>query len=153
MLKTHIVCLGNPLAADDGAGYAVYRELAATHLSDGVRLSFIGLGGINLLEELAGEDQLIVVDAVQLGAAPGTIHVLSWERLPVQHLRPVSGHGIGIREAIEVGRKLYPEKIPKEIFLVGVEGKCFDQLTDSLTAVVAEAVASAAQAVLALLDR
>jgi hydrogenase maturation protease len=52
-----------------------------------------------------------------------------------------------------VGRKLYPEKIPKEIFLVGVEGKCFDQLTDSLTAVVAEAVASAAQAVLALLDR
>jgi len=152
MPKTLIVCLGNPLAADDGAGCAVYTALTSAHLPTRVRLSFIGLGGIDLLEELDGEDRLVVVDAVQLGALPGTVHVLNWEQLPTQHLRPVSGHGIGIREAIEVGRKLYPEKIPREIFLVGVEGECFDQLTDTLTPAVAEAIATAVQAVLLLLD-
>ena len=152
MPKTLIVCLGNALAADDGAGHAVYTALEGVPLPDRVRLCFIGLGGIDLLDELGGEDLLIVVDAVQLGAAAGTVHVLSWEQLPIQHLRPVSGHGIGIREAIEVGRKLYPEKIPREIFLVGIEGKCFDQLTESLTREVAEAIPSAVQSVVSLLE-
>lgn len=152
MPNTLIVCLGNPLAADDGAGYAVYAALTGRELPAAVRLRFIGLGGIDLLEELAGEERLVVVDAVQLGASPGTVHVLSWEQLPIRHLRPVSGHGIGIREAVEVGRKLYPEKMPREIFLIGIEGACFDQLTDTLSPAVAESIPTAIQAVLTLPD-
>jgi len=151
MTSTLIVCLGNPLAADDGAGHAVYQELRRMPLPEGVRLCFVGLGGIDLLEELAGERRLIVVDAVQLGAAPGTVHVLSWERLPVRQLRPVSGHGIGIREAIEVGRRLYPERMPESISLVGIEGGCFDQLRERLSGEVAAAVVPATAAVRDLL--
>ncbi len=147
MASTLIVCLGNPLAADDGAGHAVCEELRRVSLPKGVRLCFIGLGGIDLLEELAGEERLIVVDAVQLGTAPGTVHVLSWDRLPLRQLRPVSGHGIGIREAIEVGRKLYPDRVPESIFLVGIEGGCFDQLRERLSAEVAAAVFPAVAAV------
>jgi hydrogenase maturation protease len=147
-----IVCIGNELVADDGVGWAVYKYLRESRLPDNVRLVFLGLGGIDLLEEIDGEQLLVVIDGVQLGAPPGTLHTLGWDRLPPASPRPVSGHGIGIREAITVGRKLYPERVPKEIFLLGVEGRCFDQLGAGLTEEVALAVPEAAAAVLALIQ-
>lgn len=145
-----IVCIGNELVADDGVGWAVYDHLRKSSLADNVRLVFLGLGGLDLLEEIDGEEVLVVVDGVQLGAPAGTLHTLGWDRLPAASPRPVSGHGIGIREAISVGRKLYPERVPKEIFLVGVEGRCFDQLGARLSDEVALAVPAAAATVVAL---
>jgi hydrogenase maturation protease len=147
-----VVCIGNELVADDGVGWAVYKRLRNSRLPDNVRLVFLGLGGIDLLEEIAGEELLVVVDGVQLGAPPGTLHTLGWDQLPATSPRPVSGHGIGIREAITVGRKLYPDRVPKEIFLLGVEGRCFNQLGAGLTEEVALAVPEAADTVLALVQ-
>jgi len=146
-----IICIGNDLVADDGAGKAVHAGLAAGSLAAGTRLVFLGLGGIDLLEEMNGEDLLVVVDAVQLGAAPGFVHVLDWEAIPAQGPRPVSGHGIGIREAIEIGRRLYPEKIPHNIYLIGIEGKCFNQLGQWMSPQVVAAVPRAVEQVLRLL--
>ena len=147
-----ILCIGNELVADDGVGWVVYERLRDSGLPEHVRLVFLGLGGIDLLEEINGEELLVVVDGVQLGAVPGTIHQLGWEQLPCTSPRPVSGHGIGIREAIGVGRKLYPEKVPKEIILIGVEGKCFNQLGAGLTEEVALAVPQAVATVLSLVQ-
>jgi hydrogenase maturation protease len=146
-----IICIGNQLVADDGVGWEIFQRLRQDGLPDNVRLEFLGLGGIDLLEEIAGEDLLVVVDAVQLGHAPGTIHTLGWQELPALSSRPVSGHGIGIREAISVGRKLYAERMPKDVFLIGVEGKCFDQLGAGLSPEVAGAVAQAIDAVFSLI--
>ncbi len=147
-----IVCIGNELVADDGVGWVVYERLRDSGLPEHVRLVFLGLGGIDLLEEIDGEDLLVVVDGVQLGATPGTIHRLGWEQLPATSPRPVSGHGIGIREAIGVGRKLYPVRVPKDIILIGVEGKCFNQLGAGLTEEVALAVPQAVATVLSLVQ-
>lgn len=152
MATALIVCIGNDLVADDGAGRAVYAGLAAVPLAADTRLVSLGLGGIDLLEVIAGEDLLVVVDAVQLGAAPGFVHVLDWEAIPALGPQPVSGHGIGIREAIEVGRRLCPEKIPRHIYLIGIEGKCFDQLGQSMSPEVASAVPRAVDQVLRLLS-
>lgn len=146
-----IVCIGNDLAADDGVGHEVFLELTARDLPDGVRPVFLGLGGIDLIEQLTGEEQLIVVDAVQLGEATGTIYTLDWDSLPYMVPRPVSGHGIGVREAIEVCRKLYPERVPEKTWLVGVEGECFDQLGVGLSPAVKGAVIEATDIVLGLL--
>lgn len=146
-----IVCIGNELVADDGVGWAIYECLRTSPLPELVRVTFLGLGGIDLLEEISGEELLIVVDAVQLGGSPGTIHRLGWDQLPEIQPRPVSGHGIGLREAIIVGKKLFPERVPKEIFLIGVEGSCFDQLGVGLSEEVARAVPVAVAAILNLL--
>jgi hydrogenase maturation protease len=146
-----VICIGNALVADDGAGQAVYEQLKKESLPENVRLKFLGLGGMDLLEEIDGEDILVVVDGVQLGGNPGTIHLLDWEHLPRMDLRPVSGHGIGIFEAIAVGQRLYPERVPKAIYLVGIEGQCFDQLGKGLTEDVADAIPKAADEVCALL--
>lgn len=150
MATATVLCIGNALAGDDGAGAAVYQELRERQLPAGVRLKFLGLGGIDLLEELTGENVLVVVDAVQLGAACGRVHVLAWNQLPAMTVRPVSGHGIGVKEAIEVGRRLYPERMPEKIWLVGIEGQCFDQLGVKLSPEVSASVPTAADEVLRL---
>jgi len=81
----------------------------------------------------------------------GFVHVLDWQAIPALGPRPVSGHGIGIREAIEVGRRLYPERIPTNIYLIGIEGKCFNQLGQRLSPEVAAAVPRAVDQLLRLL--
>lgn len=146
-----IVCIGNELVADDGAGRAVFERLRAQPLPDTVRLVFLGLGGIDLLEELSGEELLVVVDGVQLGSPAGTVHLLGWDQLPATPPRPVSGHGIGIREALGVGAILYPERVPQHIRLVGIEGSCFNRLGVGLTEAVARAVPAAVEVIRTLL--
>lgn len=145
-----IVCIGNELVADDGVGCAVYQRLREQPLPDHVRVAFLGLGGIDLLEEIDGEEVLVVVDGVQLGGSPGTIHQLGWDQLPAMQSGPVSGHGIGIREAIVVGKCLYPERVPQRIHLIGIEGSCFNQLGVGLSAEVARAVPEAVAVILSL---
>ncbi len=151
MKSALIVCIGNDLAADDAAGLIIYKKLEKSILPPGTRTSFLGTGGITLIDELGGEDILVVVDAVQFGAAPGTVHVLGWDRLPPATLRPVSGHGIGIRETIEVAKRLFPEKTPRHVYLVGIEGKCFNQLGAGLSAEVADSIEIAFSEILHLL--
>lgn len=148
--KALIVCIGNDLVADDGVGPAVYEKLSSRRLPSTVRLRLLGLGGMAMLGEFAGEDLLIVVDALQLGADAGTVHVLPWDQLPAS-VSHVSCHGIGIREAVEVSRRLYPRQTPAAVYLVGVEGKCFDTLGEGLSPEVAASIVSAAERVLELL--
>jgi hydrogenase maturation protease len=147
-----VVCIGNELVADDGVGWVVHQELEKRVLPEGVRLVFLGLGGIDLLEVLNGEDLLVVVDGVQLGKAPGTVHRLGWEQLPHAPSRPVSGHGIGVREALAIGTRLYPQRIPHQAVLFGVEGRCFDRLGDGLSPEVAQAVPEVVRLIFQLLE-
>ena len=140
-----IICVGNDLVADDAVGHRIYSLLKECPLPENVRLSLLGLGGMALIDELRGEDILVVVDAVQLGSPAGTVHVLDWDRIPASDLRPVSGHGIGIREALQVCRKIYPEKAANSIYLVGIEGQCFNKIGVGLTPAVERGTAGCSQ--------
>ena len=64
----------------------------------------------------------------------------------------ISAHGIGLRETVEIGLALYPERMPKRIVLVGIEGRCFDLPREHMSQAVAEAVDPAVNRVLALLQ-
>jgi hydrogenase maturation protease len=145
-----VVCVGNDLAADDGAGCAVYQNLAAAPPVPGVRLHALATGGLSLVDELRGGERLIVVDAVQFGAPPGTVHVREWDRLPAGG-GAVSLHGIGVREAVDVTVSLYPERAPRQVFFVGIEGACFDRLGQPLSRDVAAGVEDATRLVAQLM--
>lgn len=147
MRRSLIVCIGNDLVADDAVGHALYHLLTAAELDNDVRLCLLGVGGLAVIDELDGEDLLIVVDAVQLGAVPGAVHVLGWDQIPASEMRPVSGHGIGVREALQVCKRLYPEKAPTEIYLVGVEGVCFNKVGAGLSPAVKKALPFAVEAI------
>jgi hydrogenase maturation protease len=82
-----VACFGNVLRADDGVGPAVADALSREPLPDGVRVLEVGIGGIHLVQELmTGVDVLLVVDAVDLGRAPGTVVVQRPEILDVATL-------------------------------------------------------------------
>ncbi len=75
MTRLLVACVGNPLRGDDGFGAAVAARMGA--LPRGVDLVETGIGGVALLQELMGGcDGLVLVDASDRGAAPGTVFVL-----------------------------------------------------------------------------
>jgi hydrogenase maturation protease len=148
-----IVCIGNELVADDAVGFEVHARLAQ-RISPEVRLSYCGVGGLVLLDLLDGtETAMIVVDAVSLGAPVGTVHRMMLDELPVNSANPISAHGIGLRETMEIGAALYPERMPQFVALVGVEGRCFDLPREHMSPEVSAATEVAVDAVLALLRR
>jgi hydrogenase maturation protease len=143
---TLVVCIGNELIADDAIGCEVYARLRSMDLPSDTRIEFVGVGGLALLDHLRGDERaMIVVDAVQMGAAAGTLHCLPWDKLPSFRNAAVSAHGIGLKDTIEVGRMLYPEKIPPQVLLVGIEGRCFDRMRDVMTPATAAAADEAAE--------
>lgn len=145
--RTIIVCIGNELIADDAVGFEVFSRLAGCP----ARLKFCGVGGIDMLPLLEGETDMIVVDAVQFGAEPGTIHVLPWDSLP-HSSSAVSAHGLGLRETIEIGTILYPEKMPERVTLVGIEGRCFNRTREYMTVEVQSAIDRAVSTIEMLLQ-
>jgi hypothetical protein len=66
---------------------------------------------------------------------------------------PVSLHGIGLREAIEVGKRLTPDAMRHRVLLAGIEGRCFDLVGHPLTQEVAAAIGLAANEVIRCLKR
>ncbi len=146
-----VVCIGNELVADDAIGFEVHASLAR-RLPPGVRLEYCSVGGIALLDLLDGtEDAMIVVDAMCLGAAVGTVHCLGMDDIPRSRANAISAHGIGLRETMEIGAALYPERMPKQISLVGVEGRCFDLPRAHMSKEVTEATEPAVEKVMSLL--
>ena len=136
-----VVCVGNDLVADDAVGYEVFRRLADSPLPPGVTLHYAAVAGIALLDYLTDEDSaMIVVDAVQFGAPTGTIHNLRWDELPDFGAGAISAHFIGLKETIDIGRLLYPERLPSTVTLVGIEGRCFDRTRDAMSPEVAAAI-------------
>lgn len=126
--RTIIICIGNELIADDAVGFEIFNRLAGSD----ARLEFCGVGGIDILPLLDGETDMIVVDAVQFGAPPGTIHVIPWDSLPSDS-SAISSHGLGLRETIEIGAILYPGTMPERITLIGIEGRCFNRTREYMS--------------------
>jgi hydrogenase maturation protease len=135
-----IVCIGNSLAGDDGLGEAVYERLRRAPESMSSRLLLLGLGGLALLDYLRSQKLLIVIDAVQFNSQPGTVHVMDFDRIPAAETQAVSLHGIGLRETLCVAQLLYPDRLPNRIVLIGVEGRCFNELGAPLSGEVAGAL-------------
>lgn len=136
-----VICIGNELVADDAVGYRVYRQLQQQTVVKDMRLEYCGVGGVALLELLTGAERLlIVVDAVQLGAPVGTLHRIAWDQLPGMAEHAISAHGIGLKDTIAIGKALYPERMPGRILLIGVEGRCFNELGGTMTPEVASAI-------------
>ncbi|MDQ5850761.1 MAG: hydrogenase maturation protease [Chloroflexota bacterium] len=86
MSRVLVSGMGNVLRRDDGFGVEVARRLAqehgriATERGARVKIIEVGIGGIHLVQELMdGYDVLVVVDAMERGSPPGTIHVLEAE--------------------------------------------------------------------------
>ena len=69
--------MGNDLRGDDGFGIAVVRRFSEAGVPDSVRVYESGIAGIGLIQELMdGYEALVIVDATDRGAEPGTVFLL-----------------------------------------------------------------------------
>lgn len=115
-----IIGCGNRQRGDDAAGIIVAERLR----NAGISTEICSGEAWELMELWSGVDDVIVIDAVSTGAKAGKVHV--WD---AQHPLPrfkISGstHGLGVAEAIELGRSL--GNLPLRLLVYGVESKIFD---------------------------
>jgi hydrogenase maturation protease len=143
--NTIFIGVGNPFRSDDGAGRLVVQRLSRK-IPRGVKVLEETGDGAELLEAWKGADCVFLVDAVQSGAPPGTIHRLDaqMEKLPTWFSRS-STHSFGVAEAIELSRTM--GELPEQLIVYGIEGLDFSAGTE-LSPDVAKALSAAATLIL-----
>ncbi len=72
--------VGNIFLSDDGFGVEVANRLAGAPMPEGVRVADYGIRGLHLAYDLVDDvDILVLVDALPLGEAPGTVALVEAE--------------------------------------------------------------------------
>lgn len=96
MTRVLVAGIGNIFFGDDGFGVEVARRLADVELPEDVRVVDYGIRGVHLAYELLDDvcDVLVLVDAVPLGEAPGTVAVIEVGSNPVTDMPIVEAHSM-----------------------------------------------------------
>jgi hydrogenase maturation protease len=111
-----VIGIGNRFRHDDAAGLVVAERVGGTLLHG---------EPVALLDAWAGEDAVVVVDAVSSGAAPGTLYRLDARAEPLPPaLFAASTHNLGLADAVELAKAL--GRLPERLVVIGIEGACFD---------------------------
>lgn len=120
---TLVIGVGNAYRRDDGVGLAVARRLKAAALP-GVDVIEESGEGAALLESWREAEQVVLVDAVFSGAAPGTIYrfEVPGDTMPSRFFH-YSTHAFSVAEAIELARAL--DLLPGRMVVFGIEGAEF----------------------------
>ncbi len=137
-----MAAVGNVLRRDDGFGPAVAERLGP--MPDGVRVVETGIGGIALVQELMdGWDALVLVDAVDQGAPPGTVFVLEPAVSGPAHVPDM--HLANPARVLAMARGL--GVLPERVLMVGCQPADTEALEQGLTPAVERAVAVGARRV------
>jgi hydrogenase maturation protease len=136
MSRVLVAGVGNVLRRDDGFGPAVIARLGG--LPHGVRAIETGIGGVALLQELLAEpfDGLLVVDAMDRGAEPGTVFVLEPEVRDAPHVPDV--HLANPDRVLSMARAM--GALPARVAIVGCQPLDAEELGGTLSPPVARAV-------------
>jgi hydrogenase maturation protease len=118
--KTLVLGLGNILLSDEGVGVRVVERLQARYeFPDDVEIVDGGTLGLDLLPFVERADRLLVVDAVEMGADPGTIIRLEGEQIPAIFGPKLSPHQMGFADLLTAAR--LTDCQPEEIVLWGLQ--------------------------------
>jgi hydrogenase maturation protease len=148
---TLVVGLGNPLRGDDGIGVRVAQALMEGPLPAGVEVLDGGTQGLGLVSVLEGRRRAIVVDAADVGRAPG-----EFVRFTPDEVNLLGGdqrlsiHDAGLRDALLLARVL--GVLPDQVVILGVQPANLDWDQD-LSPAVQAALPRLVAAVLEELDK
>jgi hydrogenase maturation protease len=117
--STVVLGLGNMIRSDDGVGiHAIQRLQSDLRVSDEVLVLDGGTLGLDLLAYVSGARRLLVLDAVDVGARPGTV-----VRINAQELESLPGGGsvhlLGLSDLLAALR-ITAQPI-EEVILLGVQ--------------------------------
>ncbi|MBI5302543.1 MAG: hydrogenase maturation protease [Chloroflexi bacterium] len=153
-MKVLVLGLGNPLLGDDGVGWRIVEQVAASLDANAARytqyeIDYHAGGGLSLMERLVGYERVIIVDAINTGrASQGSVSCFRLENLPkdaASHL--ASAHETNLQTALEVGRQM-GAMLPRAIVIVGIESQQVYDFSEELSPAVARAIPDAVRLVI-----
>jgi hydrogenase maturation protease len=136
---TLVVGLGNPILGDDGIGLAVARRTRELLDEAEAAITEASLGGLELLDVLAGFERAFLVDAITTeDGTPGDVYRLLPEALPMTD-RLTAVHEVDLATALAMGRRLGVD-LPREVVIFAVEAADVSTFGDSLSPALATVV-------------
>jgi len=122
-----VIAMGNEFRGDDAAALVAARRLRA-QLADLDIAEHTG-DGAALLDLWQNADTVILLDAAQSGAPPGTIHRFEIKRNSLPSVSfPDCTHSFGLTQALDLARAL--GCLPPRLVVYGIEGERFDHGTE-----------------------
>lgn len=158
-MKILVAGMGNVLRGDDGFGIRVIDELKQNHIfTNEIDLYEAGIGGISLVQELMnGYDALIVIDAVEKGADPGTVFVLEPldDKVEIKnlelHQKMVDMHYADPSKVLLMAKAV--NVCPPIVYIVGCQPEFVDEAEEGLRQSVENAVPQAIKEVISLIEQ
>ncbi len=151
-----VLGIGNVLLRDEGVGVHLLRELERRAergdvvLPRDTRLVDGGTAGLGLLPLLAETRAVLLLDAIDLGLAPGAVTVLRGDALRARAGGPRAVQRAGVGDLLAAAR--LADVLPAAVALVGVQPEEI-AVGLALTAAVRAALPAAVAAALAELGR
>jgi hydrogenase maturation protease len=150
MTRTLVLGIGNTLLSDEGVGIHVIDYLQQQHPpSAGVTYLDGGTLSFTLAGEIEDADNLIVVDAAQLGDQPGAVQCMTGASM--DHFLGTakrSVHEVGLLDLLDIAR--LTETLPENRALVGIQPDLIDW-GEQPTAAVSSAIPVAADHIIDLI--
>ncbi len=118
--RTVVIGLGNPIMGDDGLGLVALERLRAGYaIPPEVDLVDGGTWGMNLLPVIEDAARVILIDAIDVGATPGTPVRLERARLPRYLATKISPHQVDLRDVL--GLAELRGTLPSDTIAVGLQ--------------------------------
>lgn len=106
-MRTLVLGIGNSLLSDEGVGIHVIRTLQPA-LADALDVDLLDGGTLSftLAVPIQDADALIVVDAAQLQAPPGSLHIFEGEAMDrfLSGHRNASVHEVGLSDLMTIAK-------------------------------------------------
>ena len=148
-MKILVLGIGNTLLADEGVGIFAMRELEARFGARG-DIEFIDGGTLSftLAAPISECSALLVIDAAELGVAPGTVRSFEGEEMDrfLGANRKSSVHEVGLLDLMSISR--LSGHWPERRALIGIQPSLVDwgeALTPAVAAALPEVCATAAE--------
>ncbi|MFA5081001.1 MAG: HyaD/HybD family hydrogenase maturation endopeptidase [Hydrogenophilaceae bacterium] len=134
-MRIVVLGVGNILLTDEGIGVRAIEELGRRYqLPPEVELIDGGTSAMELLDDLANCDLLIIADCVRAGKTPGDLLRLKDEEIPALFRTKLSPHQVGLPDVLAT--LVITHEAPTHTVLFGVEPESL-ATSMSLTPVVA----------------
>lgn len=119
-VTTAVIGLGSPLMGDDGVGIVALERLHADFVADPT-LAWVdgGTSGLALLPALESARRVLLLDAIDAGAAPGTVVELAGDELPCRLAAKLSPHQIDVGELLALAA--LRGALPEQLVALGVQ--------------------------------
>lgn len=145
-----VLGIGNAVMSDDAFGVRVATELQRRFsFPPGVEIVDGGTLGLDLLPRFEGVERLLIIDALDMDAAPGAVFRLVGDEVPRAFAGKLSVHQMGVQDLLAVAE--LQGNLPTELVIWGVQSGSIEMSLE-LTPQVAAAVAPVVEGVLGELE-